>query len=154
MFPHTHIKPRNVTFIVFKNVTFRLKLFLVLFSIVGMSPHTSNYSRLSCFSKINKSFFHSFYCFCIPRKNSQGPQSPRRGPELQALAMLGVLDPTIRAKSDCGCARSFGWSTENSFWPPILSSQRPPKKGFSVDAKNPKRGLKWLGMFLSSLHSK
>ncbi len=78
-----------------------------------MSPPTSNYSRLSCFSKINKSFFHSFCCFCIPRKKSQGPQSPRRGPELQALAMLGVLGPTIRAKSDCGCARSL-----NSFWPP------------------------------------
>ncbi len=36
--------------------------------------------------------------------------------------MLGVLDPTIRAKSDCGCARSL-----NSFWPPILRSQRPKK---------------------------
>ncbi len=148
VFPHTHIKPRNITFIVFKKFTFGLKLFLVLFLIVGMSPHTSNYSRLSCFSKINKSFFHSFYCFCIPRKNSQGPQSPRRGPELQALAMLGFLGPTIRAKSDCGCARSL-----NSFWPPIHSSQRP-KKCFSVDAKNLKRGLKWLGLFLSSLHTK
>ncbi len=36
--------------------------------------------------------------------------------------MLGVLGPTIRAKSDCGCARSL-----NSFWPPILRSQRPKK---------------------------
>ncbi len=106
-----------------------------------MSPHTSNYSRLSCFSKINKSFFHSFYCFCIPRKKSQGPQSPRRGPELQPLAMLGVLGPTIRAKSDCGCALSL-----NSFWPPILRSQRP-KKMFLCRCKKFKRGFKWLGLF-------
>ncbi len=35
---------------------------------------------------------------------------------------LGVLGPTIEAKSDCGCARSL-----NSFWPPILRSQRPKK---------------------------
>ncbi len=108
---------------------------------MGMSPPTSNYSRLSCFSKINKSFFHSFCCFCIPRKKSQGPQSPRRGPELQALAMLGVLGPTIRAKSDCGCARSL-----NSFWPPILRSQRP-KKMFLCWCKKFKRGFKWLGLF-------
>ncbi len=133
VFPHTHIKPCNVTFIVFKKLTFGLKRFLVLFLIVGMSPPTSNYSRLSCFSKINKSFFHSFYCFCIPRKNSQGPQSPRRGPELQALAMLGFLDPKIRAKSYCSCARSL-----NSFWPPILRSQRP-KKNVSLMQKIQKR---------------
>ncbi len=102
--PTTHIKPCNVKFIVLKKFTFGLKLLFVVFS------------------KINKSFFHSFFCFCIPRKKSQGLQSPRRGPELQALAILGILDPTIRAKSDCGCARSL-----NSFWPPILRSQRPKK---------------------------
>ncbi len=116
-----------------------------MFLIVGMSPRRSNYSRLSCFSKINKSFFHSFYCFCIPRKNSQGPQSPRRGPELQALAMLGVLGPTIRAKSDCGCARSL-----NSFWPPILRSQRP-QKMFLCWCKKFKRGFKWLGFVENSV---
>ncbi len=61
-----------------KNKNFVLKLYVVLFLIVGMSPPTSNYSRLWCFSKINKSFFHSFYCFCIPRKNPRAPITKER----------------------------------------------------------------------------
>ncbi len=63
----------NITFIVFKNKLLLLNCILVLFLIVGMSPPTSNYSRLSCFSKINKSFFHSFYCFLHPQKKFPGP---------------------------------------------------------------------------------
>ncbi len=73
VFPHTHIKPCNVTFIVFKKLTFGLKLFLELFLIVGMSPRKSNYSRLSCFSKINKSFFPLFLLFLHPQKKFPGP---------------------------------------------------------------------------------
>ncbi len=38
-----------------------------------MSPHTSNYSRLSCFSKINKSFFPLFLLFLHPQKKFPGP---------------------------------------------------------------------------------
>ncbi len=124
-----------------KNKLLFLNCMLYCFLIMGMSPPTSNYSRLSCFSKINKSFFHSFCCFCIPRKNPRAPNHQGEVPELQALAMLGVLGPTIRAKSDCGCARSL-----NSFWPKS-SDLRGPKKCFSVDAKNSKEGFKWLGLF-------
>ncbi len=118
-----------------KNKLLFLNCILVLFLIVGMSPHTSNYSRLSCFSKINKSFFHSFYCFCIPRKNSQGPQSPRRGPELQALAMLGVLGPTIRSKVRLRLCTVLEQLLAAN--PQISEAQ---KKCFSVDAKNSKEG--------------
>ncbi len=70
VFPHTHIKPCNVTFIVFKKLTFGLKLFLEFVLIVGMSPHKSNYSR---FSKINKSFFPLFLFFLHPQKKFPGP---------------------------------------------------------------------------------
>ncbi len=73
VFPHTHIKPCNVTFIVFKNLTFGLKLFLELFLIMDMSPRKSNYSRLSCFSKINKSCFPLFLLFLHPQKKFPGP---------------------------------------------------------------------------------
>ncbi len=38
-----------------------------------MSPRKSNYSRLSCFSKINKSFFPLFLLFLHPQKKFPGP---------------------------------------------------------------------------------
>ncbi len=98
VFPHTHIKPRNITFIVFKKFTFGLKLFLVLFLIVGMSPHTSNYSRLSCFSKINKSFFPLFLLFLHPQKKFPGPPITKERSRVAGTGYVRVFRSNNQSK--------------------------------------------------------